>query len=127
MGWGLRMPCVLALSLTARRPSGVFGPRLVRFTPFLELIGCNPFFPHMCSPLFVRPFSCSSGSLGWVTAPRFHQLVEPAVPLCSAAFDGLPGLPPLPPRDRALCAAPSWCPPLWSLSPLPLEGPKGLI
>src|SRR5215203_7100767 len=28
MGWGLRMPCVLALSLTARRPSGVFGRNL---------------------------------------------------------------------------------------------------
>src|ERR687890_460124 len=40
MGSALRMPCVLALSLTARRPSGVFGPRLVRLAPFLELIIC---------------------------------------------------------------------------------------
>src|SRR5215210_1198449 len=40
-----------------------------------------------------------------VAAPRFHQLVEPAVPVFSAAFVGFPGLPPLPPRPIPLVAA----------------------
>src|SRR5215210_4754164 len=40
-----------------------------------------------------------------VAAPRFHQLVEPAVPAFPAAFVGLPGLPPLPPCTIALFAA----------------------
>jgi hypothetical protein len=40
-----------------------------------------------------------------VAAPSFHQLVEAAVPLFSAAFVGLPDLPPLPPRAIALFAA----------------------
>src|SRR5215210_5075682 len=40
-----------------------------------------------------------------VAAPRFHQLVEAAIPLFSAAFVGLPSLPPLPPRAIALFAA----------------------
>jgi hypothetical protein len=40
-----------------------------------------------------------------VAAPHFHQLVEAAVPLFSAAFVGLSGLPPLPPRTIALFAA----------------------
>src|SRR5215203_5549352 len=44
-----------------------------------------------------------------VAAPRFHQLVEPAVPLLvplfSAAFVDFPDLPPLPPRSIAFFAA----------------------
>src|SRR5215203_4051917 len=40
-----------------------------------------------------------------VAAPRCHQIVGAALPLFSAAFVCLPGLPPLPPRAVALLAA----------------------
>jgi hypothetical protein len=56
------------------------------------------------SSLLCRPFP----SFSWrsvFAAPRFHQLVESAVPLLSAPFGGLPGLPPLPTRAIALFAA----------------------
>ena len=37
VGRGLKMPCVLAFSRTARRPSGVLGLRLRRLATSLEL------------------------------------------------------------------------------------------
>src|SRR5687768_13456165 len=73
------------------RPSVAF-LHLVRLWPKEHPPSCRPILP-----VFLL--------LAWVVAaPRFHQLVEAAGPLFSAAFVGLPGLRPLPPRAIALFA-----------------------
>src|SRR5829696_5935799 len=76
MGWGLRMPCVLALSLTARRPSGVFGPRLVRLAPFLELISCPPLKPQALVSVLLKGPSTLQCTLA---VPRFVHLIPPSI------------------------------------------------
>src|SRR5215203_6700068 len=71
------------------------------------------------SSLLGRPFPSSSWRFAFA-APRFHQLIEAAVPLLSAAFGGLPCLPPLPtlPLRRSVMVP--------SIVRTELEGLKGL-
>src|SRR5215218_11467740 len=76
MGWGLRMPCVLALSLTARRPSVVFGPRLVRFPSFLELISCPPLKPQALVSVLLKGPSTLQRPLA---VPRSVHLIPPSI------------------------------------------------
>src|SRR5215212_12173375 len=53
MGRGLRMPCVLALSRTARRPSGVFGPRFLRLGTAVETKSTSSYLGLVVVPILV--------------------------------------------------------------------------
>src|SRR5215204_3455143 len=76
------------------------------------------------SSLLGRPFPSSSWRFAFA-APRFHQLIEAAVPLLSAAFGGLPfgGLPCLPPLPTLPLRRSVMVP---SIVRTELEGLKGL-